>query len=423
MSQYGKKLTPHRRMKTPRGVKGERKTIVITHNPSTIAAGQNLIIKFPPLGPDDVIVPGSVRLAFKLELEGGSDDNRSIYNNLARNLIREINVRLQGHTIICERESDVFHNFKYNWLDPRTMQNMAYQGIESPNISKLRLGAGDASDGANSGKDKNVADAYGNRYSIPLDIELFNTHHPFYPSGLKSPLTYELTFNDHGKVVKATDDTAEYSISDLALEYEVVTNKELAQTIRTMHTQKVYYFFDRIHTHEVRSVNKSDTLWNVHINQPIRSLKGILMLWKRPSVKNPQQFYNPKISKTTITVEGRPNQLYAQGLKMYQHWHEIVKYFGDSHDTEHGRGVMKDMSLYWLTLEEYLSTNYGLWLDFRSTDDNSLHGTGRKISENGGISIQMTRDAESSGDLTMYVFLIMDAQLTIEDGNFGSLMY
>ena len=422
MSQYGKKLNPSRRMKTPRGIKGERKTIVITHNPSTIAAGQNLIVKFPPLGPDDVIVPGTVRLAFNLELEGGTDDNRTIYNNLARNLIKEINVRLQGHTIVCIREADVFYNFKDDWLDIRSIKNMSYRGLEADNVSKLRLGAGDADESVNSGKDKSIADAYGNRYSIPLDIDLLNAHHPFYPSGLSDPLTFELTFNDHDKVVKSSDSSAEYQISDLALEYQAVTNRDLAQSIRQMHHQKVYYFFDRIHTHEVRQVNKSETLWNVQINQPIKSLKGVLMLWKSPGTKNPQRFYNPKITKTTVTVEGRPNQLYAQGMQQYQHWDEVVKYFGDS-DTEHGRGVTKDLSMHWMTQEEYLTDNYGLWLDFRSTDENTLHGTGRRISDNGGVSIHLSREAENRGDLTMYVFLIMDSQLTIENGNFVSLMY
>ena len=85
--------------------------------------------------------------------------------------------------------------------------------------------------------------------------------------------------------------------------------------------------------------------------------------------------------------------------------------------------MAKDLSMYWMTQDEYLTNSYGLWLDFRSTDDNSLHGAGRRISDNGGISVHFAREAENNGDLTMYVFLVMDAQLTIENGNFKSLMY
>ena len=54
--------------------------------------------------------------------------------------------------------------------------------------------------------------------------------------------------------------------------------------------------------------------------------------------------YNPKIDKISITIEGVPNQLYAQGMWRYQHWEEIHKYFGDSRE-ERGMGVAKALNL------------------------------------------------------------------------------
>ena len=118
---------------------------------------------------------------------------------------------------------------------------MAYVGLEKENVSKIRVGAADASNEANNGKDKAIADAFGNRYCIPLDVELLTAHHPFYPSSLNQPLMYELTFNDHDKVVKSTDTSAQYSISDLTLEYEVATKRDLAQPLKNKRTQ--YYLF------------------------------------------------------------------------------------------------------------------------------------------------------------------------------------
>ena len=78
-------------------------------------------------------------------LDGGSDDNRVTYN-LARNLVKEINVRLQGHTIVSYHKADVFHNYKDNWLNPTVRRNKAYVGLEKEKVSKLRLGAADAND-------------------------------------------------------------------------------------------------------------------------------------------------------------------------------------------------------------------------------------------------------------------------------------
>ena len=77
------------------------------------------------------------------------------------------------------------------------------------------------------------------------------------------------------KVVESTDTWAQYSISVLTLEHEVVTNKDLAQTFLNKHKEPVYFMFDRVHNLETRSVDKVDTLWNVTINEPIKSLKDV----------------------------------------------------------------------------------------------------------------------------------------------------
>ena len=73
---------------------------------------------------------------------------------------------------------------------------------------------------------------------------------------------------------------------------------------------------------------------------------------------------------------------------------------------------------------EYLTDKYALWLDFRTIDQNSLHGTGRWI-ENAseGITLQIEKKVESAGNLSAYIYLIMDAQLNIKDGAFISVLY
>ena len=73
---------------------------------------------------------------------------------------------------------------------------------------------------------------------------------------------------------------------------------------------------------------------------------------------------------------------------------------------------------------EYLTDKYALWLDFRTIDENSLHGTGRRI-ENAseGITLQIEKKKETAGNLNAYIYLIMDAQLNIQNGAFVSALY
>ena len=82
------------------------------------------------------------------------------------------------------------------------------------------------------------------------------------------------------------------------------------------------------------------------------------------------------------------------------------------------------LQLYDLSVGEYLTDKYALWLDFRMIDESSLHGTGRRI-ENAseGITLQIEKKAESAGNLNAYIYLIMDAQLNIQNGAYVSAIY
>ena len=107
-----------------------------------------------------------------------------------------------------------------------------------------------------------------------------------------------------------------------------------------------------------------------------------------------ETYYNPKITKVEITVEGVPNQLYSQGMKAYQQWDEINKFFAlNSKRSKETNMIIKDLCFTETIIEKYLTTNYALWLDFRSSDDNSLHGSGRRLENiSEGITIQITKE-------------------------------
>ena len=77
-----------------------------------------------------------------------------------------------------------------------------------------------------------------------------------------------------------------------------------------------------------------------------------------------------------------------------------------------------------MTLPYFLVSKYALWLDLRTTDDNHLHGSGRRV-ENGadGITIQIANTAKAAGALNICLYVIMDAQLNIENGKLVNVIY
>ena len=76
--EYGKKLNPERSLRTAKGIKGTRQKVILTHNPSEIDQNQLLLVGFPNLGSDDVIVPGTANLSFNIELTSTADPKRTL---------------------------------------------------------------------------------------------------------------------------------------------------------------------------------------------------------------------------------------------------------------------------------------------------------------------------------------------------------
>ena len=126
-----------------------------------------------------------------------------------------------------------------------------------------------------------------------------------------------------------------------------------------------------------------------------------------------------------MIVAGKPNQLYAQGIRSFEQYDEICKYFAEGKQRDSNADeAQKQLKLHDLSIREYLTNKYALWLDFRTIDKNTLHGTGRRI-ENAleGITLQIEKKLESAEALSAYIYLIMDAQLNIQNGAFVFAIY
>ena len=297
------------------------------------------------------------------------------------------------------------------------------------NCIKLRINAGNKD--ATNAQDKAIADAYGNKFIIRLDFEMLDSAASYYQAGLGNRLGYKLTFNDYNRVTKSGVSSpkvpdAKYKITDISLEYEIATHPDLVRSVRSKYEHMVL-LYDRILGHVKIMVNKKDTVWNWAFNTPCKSLKGILVLFEEEQsyTRDTSKFYNPKIQKVSVIVEGKPNQLYTQGMRLFEQYDEICKYFAEEKQRDNDANeIQKHLQLYDLIIGEYLVNKYALWLDFRTIDENELHRTGRHI-ENAseGIILPVEKKEESAGPLNAYIYLIMDAQLNIQNGTYVSEVY
>ena len=304
--EYGKRLKPERSLRTPKGIKGTRQKVIVTHNPSEIDQAQELLVRFPNLGSDDIIISGMANLSFNVELTSTVDANRTLVSNIGRANIKKFTVKFEGNKIMSVDNFNVLTCYRDLWKTKSEKRNVIHQGIISndgctENCIKLRINAGNKD--ATNAQDKAIADAYGNKFIIPLDIEMLDSAAPYYQAGLRNRLYYELTFNDYNRVTKSAVSSpkvpdAKYKITDISLEYEIATQPDLERSIRSEY-QHMALLYDRILRHRKIIVNKSDTVWNWAFNTPCKSLKGILVLFEEEGsyTQDTSKFYNPKIKK------------------------------------------------------------------------------------------------------------------------------
>ena len=331
-----------------------------------------------------MIIPGATKLTFNISLSG-TDVNRTLVKNLGRNIIRKPIVKLEGNKIISTDDYDILHSYYDCWKSIPERCNAVFQGIvqadgQTENAIKHRINASNKASNAN---DETVVSIFDNKFCIPLDFEILESNLPLYQYGLASRLMYELTFADYSNVIKASNPDASYTISNISLEFNTVTNASLAGQIRTEY-MKTSVLYDRIVRSHIIPPNDSSTSLSVDIGSPSKSLKGVLLIFtkERSATKfnrdTEEEFFNPKITKVEVTVEGVPNELYAQNMEYRHQYDKIIKHFGEDRPKEVG-AIQRDLQLHNINIVSYYTDKYALWLDFRTIDDNKLHGSGRRL--------------------------------------------
>ena len=106
--EYGNKLTPDCSLRTSHGIKGTRQKVIVTRNSSEIDQNQLLLVRFPNLGSDGIIIPGTANLSFNIELSTTADPKRALVSNIGRAIIKKLAVKFEGNEILCIDDFDIF---------------------------------------------------------------------------------------------------------------------------------------------------------------------------------------------------------------------------------------------------------------------------------------------------------------------------
>ena len=71
------------------------------------------------------------------------------------------------------------------------------------------------------------------------------------------------------------------------------------------------------------------------------------------------RFYNPKVQKVSVIIGGKPNQLYAQGMRLFEQYVEISKYFIERKQRDNNTNEMqKHLQLLGVDVRRYVTDKY-----------------------------------------------------------------
>ena len=59
-------------------------------------------------------------------------------------------------------------------------------------------------------------------------------------------MSYKLTLNNYGKIVVGTDNGASYTVSDIHLEFKMITSPEIVNALRVKYYGKRTALYDRV---------------------------------------------------------------------------------------------------------------------------------------------------------------------------------
>jgi len=410
----GKYINPNKIDRTANALKAERNHHIITHNPSNINPNETLYVRIPRLTQDTFYVPNSIYLSADITLSG--NDKNMVVNNVGRYLIKKFAVKIGSETVFILNDYNLFMNYKDLWLTKAQRKNLVFQGIQSSNLNKLRSSATDAN--VTNAKDNIMFSIYGNKYKIPLDFELINNNAPLYKHAIQEDLIFEITFAPISDIIISESITNwNYKLSNICLEYDTVTDATIASTIQTRYQQGYSVLYDYIDKFKTVNIAANDEIIHENVNFPRSSIKGILLLFTKTFADGSIQvdkYYNPGITKLEITIEGIANKIFCQSMRMLDQFTEIRKHF-----MPENLKLTDDCNI---NLENYYTDDkYALWIDFRTTEDNTLHGSGLRLKNTkDGVQIFMKKKT-GEGPYKMHVFIISDSALHITNSQLNSV--
>lgn len=275
--------------------------------------------------------------------------------------------------------------------------------------ARYRSGSGDKKTSGVADENR-LNDFHDSKYRISLDHQILTKHGVYYPYALENHPSFELTLAPASQVVRGSDSTKlKYRLTNIQLEYELM---------HSLYASGTEFVYDMVTFDAMEPISRgTDTQKNIKINIPRRSLKAIPVLFIEPyaaGARDSENVVYPNLNKVKISIDGYPDKIYSQGLEKEDMWREASRFFIKE----------KHKPLHMNRTKFYTKDKFGILIDLRSMASHEKHGSGTPLKDHkGGITLAIERDAEGSGTVICYIYLITDGQFNIKSNQLHSVQY
>ena len=401
-----KMLPLHTRL-TRSKVKGKREKCTVTLTQTTINEGDTLYVKVPKLAVGDCIIPGSLKVTCKLE---NKNTKSRFLNNISALLRQSVTVKLGNTELYHNTQENEYLLYKDVWDSDQSRKCRESEGIASENTRKLMSGddSGSGSGSSSNTEDKMIADMYKDRLEIPIGHHILGVQGVCAPRALDSDFDVDIQFAMGKDIMEAqsSQSIAGYKVTNLNLEYEKIRSQELYDQAEQSYIsgRSIPYRFIEKPTTNTTDWLKSTTDVTARVNLPRRSMNAIIMLF-RDDAKDSEKFVYPNIENVDVSIEGVPNALYTKSMGKHEMYDSAKAFF-----CEFG----KDSEI---TPREFFKDKFALVIDLRTVEDQDIFANGREIlNTQDGVAIQIKKKATTK-DLTCYMYVVSDAQVSIQNKN------
>ena len=295
--------------------------------------------------------------------------------------------------------------YKDLWLPDERREDMSEYGIATENLRKLM--SGDDSASTTDKADNALFKARGKRLKNKIG-KIIGELGLFAPSAPNGSVEFNFKTSSASEIMVAQsgESVGNYALKEPKLIYESIESLNMYAKAASEYADTDFPFEDISY---LKPTNWGKDQMSVveSVNVPRRSMRAIVMLFRHADTVDSEEYIYPNITKVDVTIDGRPNAVYSNGIGIDDLYREARRIFH-----------VKDTNM---TEKKFYNNKFALVIDLRCTDDNDAMGAGYNVTDTkSGVQLIITKEITTK-DVKGEIYALSDAAVSIIGGSYNNL--